>query len=116
MHLWVDLIWKEGPVARGPRRTWSWASRSNLSVFTTQALIVDFDRDPDQIGALTAEILKMLLGQALEAQLQRDDAEGTESRGPAPSPFLLRYSLIYRRAGPVLSSGDGGSSASRSSD
>jgi AcrR family transcriptional regulator len=40
----------------------------NFSAFTTQALMVDFDQTPAQIGALTAEILKVILWRAVEAQ------------------------------------------------
>ena len=55
----------------------------NFSAFTTQALMVDFDQTPSQIGALTADLLKMLLGQAVEQQRssQKDrarDAGGSE--------------------------------------
>jgi len=40
----------------------------NFSAFTTQALMVDFDQTPAQIGVLTAEILRMLLRRAVQAQ------------------------------------------------
>jgi hypothetical protein len=39
-----------------------------LSAFATQALMVDFDQTPAEIGALTADILKMLLRRAVQAQ------------------------------------------------
>ena len=40
----------------------------NFSAFATQALMIDFDQTPAQVGALTAEILKMFLARALRAQ------------------------------------------------
>jgi AcrR family transcriptional regulator len=40
----------------------------HLSGFATHALMTDFDQTPQQIGALTAEILKMSLGRALQQQ------------------------------------------------
>ena len=40
----------------------------NFSAFTTQALMIDFDQSPTQIGVLTAEILKVILRRAVEAQ------------------------------------------------
>ncbi len=39
-----------------------------FSAFTTQALMVDFERRPDEIGELTAQLLKLLLLRALEDQ------------------------------------------------
>lgn len=53
-----------------------------LSGFTTQALMVDFDQTPAQIGALTADILQQLLRRAV--QVQRHPADG--GGGTAPSP------------------------------
>jgi hypothetical protein len=43
-----------------------------LSAFSTQALMIDFDRTPAQAGALAAEILKTVLRDALEAQPSSD--------------------------------------------
>jgi len=40
----------------------------NFSAFTTQALMVDFNQTPAQIGSLTADILKALLRRAVEVQ------------------------------------------------
>ncbi len=74
----VNLAWKMAGGVGEPPEDLVLGFALNLSVFTTQALIVDFDQTPDQIGALTAEILKMLLRQAVEAQQERGDADGTE--------------------------------------
>jgi AcrR family transcriptional regulator len=40
----------------------------NLSAFTTQALMIDFEQTPAQVGALTADILEAFLHRAVEAQ------------------------------------------------
>ncbi len=53
----------------------------NFSAFTTQALIVDFEQTPDQIGKLTADILKMLVRR--EVQRQRD--AGADGQWPITS-------------------------------
>jgi hypothetical protein len=40
----------------------------NFSAFSTQALVIDFDQTPAQVGRLTADILKVALRRAVEAQ------------------------------------------------
>ena len=40
----------------------------NFSTFATQALMIDFDQTPAQIGALTADILRVLVRRAVETQ------------------------------------------------
>jgi AcrR family transcriptional regulator len=40
----------------------------NLSAFTTQALMIDFDRTPTQVGMLTADILKAFLEDCVDHQ------------------------------------------------
>jgi hypothetical protein len=55
----------------------------NFSAFTTQALMIDFDRTPEQIGALTADILKTLLRRAVAAQ--RSSTDSLESDAPCPA-------------------------------
>lgn len=40
----------------------------NLSAFTTQALMIDFDRTPTQVGMLTAGILKAFLEDCVDQQ------------------------------------------------
>ena len=37
----------------------------NFSAFTTQALMIDFDQTPEQIAALTADIVKLAIRRAL---------------------------------------------------
>ncbi len=43
----------------------------NFSSFTTQALMVDFDQTPAQIGVLTADLLMMILRNAVETEHSR---------------------------------------------
>jgi AcrR family transcriptional regulator len=64
----VQLIWQAAEGTGKPPEDVSMAFALNLSVFTTQALTVDFDQTPAQIGALTAHILKMVLRRAVEDQ------------------------------------------------
>ena len=52
----------------------------NFSAFTTQALMIDFDLTPAQIATLTADILKVLLRRAVQAQdSDRHDDDGDSS-------------------------------------
>ena len=39
----------------------------NFSAFTTQALMIDFDQTPAQIGVLTAQLLRTILRNAVDA-------------------------------------------------
>ena len=64
----VDSVWRKAGGTGEPPADLVMAFALNLSVFTTNALMVDFDQTPAQIGALTAAILKMLLWRAVEAQ------------------------------------------------
>jgi AcrR family transcriptional regulator len=48
----------------------------NFSAFATQALMIDFDQTPAEVGALTATILKLVLARALDAQ-SGDGPSGT---------------------------------------
>ncbi len=54
-----------------------------FSAFTTQALMVDFERRPDEIGELTAQLLRPVLLQAVEDQrwASRGDDPGTDMSG-----------------------------------
>ena len=53
----------------------------NLSAFATQALMIDFNQTPEQIGALTAHILRVLLHHTVnDRRVPGDDhAAGAES-------------------------------------
>jgi AcrR family transcriptional regulator len=89
MSYLVNLVWQIAGGSGEPPEDLALAFALNLSVFTTQALMVDFDQTPEQIGALTGDILKMLLRRAVEAQHigGAGAAEGTGgSTGPGTSP------------------------------
>jgi len=49
----------------------------HFSAFTTQALMIESNKTPRELGALTAEILRVLLNRAVE--LQRSAAIGGDS-------------------------------------
>jgi hypothetical protein len=63
----VDLAWQCAGGTGEPPQDLILAFALNFSAFTTQALMIDFDRTPTQIGALTARLLKMLLRRAVDA-------------------------------------------------
>jgi len=55
----------------------------NLSAFTTQALMIDFEQTPAEVGALTADILETYLHRAVEVQHPEDEL-GPDDQGGAP--------------------------------
>ena len=68
MHYMASLAWRSAGGAGEPPADLTLAFALNLSAHTTQSLMVDFDQTPAQIGALTADILKVLLRRAVELQ------------------------------------------------
>lgn len=68
-HL-VTLAWREAGGTGEPPEALELAFALHFSAFTTHALMIDFDQTPAQIGALTAEILSVLLRYAVEAQAE----------------------------------------------
>jgi AcrR family transcriptional regulator len=72
MSYLMNLVWQTAGGVGEPPEELTLAFALNLSVFTTQALMVDFDQTPAQIGVLTADILKMLLWRAIETQPSRE--------------------------------------------
>lgn len=66
-HL-VGVAWRTAGGRGDPPDDLAMAFALNFSAFTTQALMVDFDQTPVQIGMLTASILKVLLRRAVDAQ------------------------------------------------
>jgi len=66
-HL-VDQVWRAAGGAGEAPEDLVLAFALNLSVFTTHALMVDFDQTPEQIGTLTADVLKEILWRAVAAQ------------------------------------------------
>jgi len=73
----VDLVWRTAGGTGEPPEDLVMAFALNLSVFTTNALRVDFDQTPAQVGGLTAGIMKMLLWRAIEAQPSRETISPT---------------------------------------
>ena len=68
MHYLVTMAWQAAGGTGEPPGDLALAFGLNLSAFTTQALMIDFDQTPAQIGALTANILKVLLRRAVQVQ------------------------------------------------
>jgi AcrR family transcriptional regulator len=66
------LAWRTAGGSGDPPEDLSSAFALHFSAFTTQALMIDFDQKPEQIAALTADILKMMLARAVHAQCERD--------------------------------------------
>jgi AcrR family transcriptional regulator len=64
----ATLAWTTAGGVGEPPESLVLAFAIHLSGFATQALMTDFDRTPQQIGTLTAEILKLSLGRAIRAQ------------------------------------------------
>jgi hypothetical protein len=76
----VTLAWRSAGGTGEPPKDLVLTFALNLSAFTTQALMVDFDQTPTQIGVLTADILKELLRRAVDAQGSGDPV-GAGGRG-----------------------------------
>jgi AcrR family transcriptional regulator len=68
----VATAWRSSGGVGDPPEDLTMAFAVVLSAFSTQALMIDFDRTPAQAGALAAEILKTVLRDALEAQPSSD--------------------------------------------
>ena len=64
----MGVAWKTAGGSGDPPEDLELAFALNFSAFTTQALMVDFDQTPSQIGTLIADLLKMLMRSAVEAQ------------------------------------------------
>jgi AcrR family transcriptional regulator len=64
----VALAWQTAGGTGEPPEELTSVFALNFSAFTTQALMIDFDQTPAQIGVLTADIVKTMLGRALDAQ------------------------------------------------
>ena len=69
VHYLVALAWRVAGGVGEPPEHLELAFALHFSAFTTQALMIDFDQTPSQIGALTGEILNLLLRRAVEAQV-----------------------------------------------
>jgi AcrR family transcriptional regulator len=80
-HL-VNLAWRTAGAQGDPPEEVVLVFALNFSAFTTQALMVDFDHTPSQIGVLTADILKMIFWRAVHARQSlsqgADDADADD--------------------------------------
>jgi AcrR family transcriptional regulator len=68
VHHLVTVAWREAGGNGEPPESLELAFALHFSAFATQALMIDFDQTPAQIGALTGEILNVLLRRAVDAQ------------------------------------------------
>jgi AcrR family transcriptional regulator len=68
----VGTAWRSSGGVGDPPESLTMTFALVLSAFSTQALMIDFDRTPAQAGALAAEILKTVLRDALRAQPSSD--------------------------------------------
>jgi AcrR family transcriptional regulator len=80
VHHLAKLAWEMAGAVGEPPKELIMAFALNFSAFTTQALMVDFDQTPAEIGILTADILKVLLKGAVEAH-RAGDEEGASPHG-----------------------------------
>jgi len=76
MRYLVTIAWQTAGGTGEPPEDLVLAFALNFSAFTTQALMVDFDQTPAQIGALTANAVKVLLQRAVEVQRVQADVDG----------------------------------------
>jgi AcrR family transcriptional regulator len=65
----ASLAWNSAGGTGDPPEAVVLAFALNLSAFTTQALMIDFDRTPAEVGVLTADILKAVVHRGVDAQI-----------------------------------------------
>ena len=83
-HL-VDTAWGAAGGRGAPPAPLFWAFGLNFSAFTTQALMIDFGLTPEQIGAVTADILKSALAGAVRRQPPAHAPDGEDQPPTANS-------------------------------
>ncbi len=76
VHRVTGLAWTWAGGEGEPPHDLVMAFALNFSAFTTQALMVDFDLRPEDIGALVADTVTTLLHRAVDAQRQQVGAGG----------------------------------------
>jgi AcrR family transcriptional regulator len=90
MEILTTVAWHKAGGTGDPPPYLVHAFALNVSAFTTQSLTADYGQTPEEIGALTADILKMLLRQAADAQrvprTQHDEPEPARHRSTDPHP------------------------------
>jgi len=74
VHHLSALAWQTAGGEGAPPEELISAFALNFSAFATQALAIDFEQTPAQIGSLTADILKMMLRRAVQAQHAQQSA------------------------------------------
>ncbi len=77
------LAWRTAGGRGDPPEALTLAFALHFSAFATQALMIDFDQTPAEIGELTADLLKIALARALRAQ---QVAPGPEAGEPELGP------------------------------
>jgi AcrR family transcriptional regulator len=82
-HL-VGVAWETAGGPGEPPEDLVMAFALVFSAFATQSLMVDFDQTPGDIALLVADILKMLLHSAVDAQRAARDATSPDSDGAVP--------------------------------
>ncbi len=79
----VRLAWKTAGGSGEPPEDLRLAFALEFSAFTTHALMIDFDRTPEQVGELTAKVLRMMLARAVRAQREQPPrAEDGDAQEP----------------------------------
>ena len=73
------LAWRTAGGTGEPPETLTLAFALHFSAFATQALMIDFDQTPAEVGVLTAELLKAALARALQAQSVDQSSVATEA-------------------------------------
>ena len=68
------LAWRTAGGRGDPPEALTLAFALHFSAFATQALMIDFDQTPAEIGELTADLLKIALARALDAREQYPEA------------------------------------------
>ena len=76
----TTIAWQAAGGKGDPPPALTLAMALTFSTFTTQALMIDFDQTPGQIGELTAEIVRALLHRAVDEQRASDDDRGDDQR------------------------------------
>jgi hypothetical protein len=68
MGVMASLVWQKAGGTGDPPKDLVMAFGLNMSAFATQALLADYEQTPEEIGLLTAGILKALVSEAVRAQ------------------------------------------------
>jgi AcrR family transcriptional regulator len=76
----TSLAWRTAGGGGDPPEALVLTFALHFSAFATQALMIDFDQTPAEIGELTADMLKGALARALHEQLAPQPPDPTEGR------------------------------------